>query len=233
MNPTELSDASLIKQFQNGDQNSLGHLFRRHKLSLIMTLVNYMGNDFFLINDLIQETFAKVTVKLRSFSYEDINFAAWLKRIAINLSVDHHRRRKRDKIVFVEPEKYSGVSHTLFNDYPCTPEELLLQKEVVQILIRCIEKLPAKQKEIVIFRYCGIKFDDIAFYQKVSKNTALRTNGICTKSNVQNVATTSNGRENSETVSTTYSCIGENTSSQKPILSMGFFYVRIFSCQKF
>lgn len=48
-----------------------------------------------LAEDLTSQTFEKALRKLKSFSWQDVSFSAWLYRIAANNIIDHYRRKGR------------------------------------------------------------------------------------------------------------------------------------------
>lgn len=91
----ERADAELVARARGGDDDAFEELFRRHKRRVAL-----IASRFFRqreqVEEVVQESFAKAFFALGEFANgRDASFAAWLARIAFNVSYDELRRQKR------------------------------------------------------------------------------------------------------------------------------------------
>src|SRR5215213_11447527 len=91
----ERADAELAARARGGDHDAFEELFRRHKKRVAL-----IASRFFRqreqVEEVVQESFTKAFFALAEFSNgRDASFAAWLARIAFNVSYDELRRQKR------------------------------------------------------------------------------------------------------------------------------------------
>lgn len=89
------SDEELVGRAQNGDHNAFRILVERHKMEIARTVSGMLGRSS-EVDDAVQETFIRFYRHLDRFR-GDAAVSTFLKRIAINLSLDALRRRKRFK----------------------------------------------------------------------------------------------------------------------------------------
>jgi RNA polymerase sigma-70 factor (ECF subfamily) len=89
------SDTLLISKYQNGDEEALSFLIKRHQKDLF-SFIYYKIMDEELANDIFQDTFMKIIVSLKEGKYnDDGKFILWAKRIAHNLVIDHFRLKSK------------------------------------------------------------------------------------------------------------------------------------------
>jgi RNA polymerase sigma-70 factor, ECF subfamily len=92
---SERADAELAARARDGDEAAFEELFRRHRRRVAL-----IASRFFRqreqVEEVVQESFAKAFFALAEFGGgRDASFAAWLARIAFNVSYDELRRQKR------------------------------------------------------------------------------------------------------------------------------------------
>jgi RNA polymerase sigma-70 factor (ECF subfamily) len=167
----QTSDALLVKNYVDGDENALTVLINRHQ-SKIFGFIYSKISDRDISNDIFQDTFIKVIRTLKSQSYnEEGKFLPWVMRIAHNLIIDHYRKNKKMPM-FRETEDFSIFS--IMTDDSLTIENQIIQDQVEVDLRKLIEELPADQKEVLIMRmYQDMSFKEISEITGVSINTAL------------------------------------------------------------
>ena len=167
----QLSDALLVKNYVEGDENALTILINRHQ-SKIFGFIYSKISDRDISNDIFQDTFIKVIRTLKSKSYnEEGKFLPWVMRIAHNLIIDHYRKNKKMPM-FRETEEFSIFS--IMSDDSLTIENKIIKDQVEIDLKKLIEELPADQKEVLIMRmYQDMSFKEISEITGVSINTAL------------------------------------------------------------
>ncbi|ALM48145.1 RNA polymerase subunit sigma-24 [Flavobacterium psychrophilum] len=166
-----IPDAVLVKNYVDGDENSLSVLITRHQ-SKIYGFIYSKVTDRDIADDIFQDTFIKVIKTLKSNSYnEEGKFLPWVMRISHNLIVDHFRRNKKMPM-FRETEEFSIFS--IMTDNSPNIENRIITEQVESDLQRLIEELPDDQKEVLQMRiYQDLSFKEIADMTGVSINTAL------------------------------------------------------------
>ena len=92
---SERADAELAALARAGDESAFEELFRRHRRRVAL-----IASRFFRqreqIEEVVQESFTKAFFALAEFGGgREASFAAWLARIAFNVSYDELRRQKR------------------------------------------------------------------------------------------------------------------------------------------
>jgi RNA polymerase sigma-70 factor (ECF subfamily) len=90
---SQKSDARLVEEARKGSQASFAVLVERYERRLLRVIGRFI-RDADLAEDLAQETFLRVYERLDQFD-PSRRFGPWLFRIGVNLTLDHHRRRKR------------------------------------------------------------------------------------------------------------------------------------------
>jgi RNA polymerase sigma-70 factor (ECF subfamily) len=91
----ERADAELAARAREGDDDAFEELFRRHKRRVALIAARFFRRRE-QVEEVVQESFAKAFFALGEFANgRDASFAAWLARIAFNVSYDELRRQKR------------------------------------------------------------------------------------------------------------------------------------------
>ena len=171
MNKKMLSDAELVSQYIQGNEDAFAHLLKKHK-SKVYTTIYLIVKDHYVAEDLLQESFIKAINKLRSGDYnEEGKFLPWIVRIAHNLAIDYFRRAKRYPTIIMEDGTPIANSLNFSED---SMESIRIKDETNTILRDMIKTLPEPQKEVLLMRHYGdMSFQEIADATGVSINTAL------------------------------------------------------------
>lgn len=169
------TDSQLIAQYQQGCETSLSQLISRHQKDLF-SFIYYKILDQELANDIFQDTFIKIILTLKDGRYKEENkFILWAKRIAHNLVIDHYRIKS----------KHLKVSETTFADEDFSifdllrepngnVEDLLINQQINQDLIKMLDQLPTNQQEVIKLRFFdNLSFKEIADHTNSSVNTTL------------------------------------------------------------
>lgn len=169
------TDTILISNYQNGDENALANLIKRHQKDLF-TFIYYKINDTDLANDIFQDTFVKIILMLKEGRYnEEGKFILWAKKIAQNLIIDHFRvKAKNIKIseTTFENEEYSIFD--LLRESSENIEERLVSNQIQKDLLTMLQYLPQNQQEVIKLRFFdGLSFKEIAEQTDMSINTTL------------------------------------------------------------
>jgi len=166
----DLSDLELVEAYRHGDVGALDRLVARHQDALFGYILNMTGNRT-EADDVFQDVWLRA---MRSVgSYQDRNFGGWLMRIARNLVIDRHRRRKPALSLDQEDSDGRNLAQTLAApDTP--PAGALADRDLGDRIAAAVASLPVEQKDVFVMRVkAGLSFKEIARIQKVSINTAL------------------------------------------------------------
>jgi len=166
-----ITDAVLVKNYIEGDENALSVLIYRHKQKIYSFIYSKVF-DKDITEDIFQDTFIKVikTLKLGKYN-EEGKFLPWVMRIAHNLVIDHFRKNNRMP-KFDNSGEFSIFS--ILGDTTLNAEKQLIKDQVEFDIRRLIEELPEDQKEVLVMRmYNDMSFKDISDITGVSINTAL------------------------------------------------------------
>lgn len=168
-NPT---DYDLVKQFIDGNHDSIDTLVTRHR-DRVYTYIYLIVKNHQLSEDLFQDTFIKVIRSLRLGKYQDNGkFLAWVLRIAHNLVIDHFRKEKQNNTFSKDDYELDIFNSAKYCEE--TYEDELVRKQIHADIRNLVDELPDDQREVVILRhYKGLSFKEIANQTDVSINTAL------------------------------------------------------------
>ena len=168
---TTIDDATLIRNYIDGDERSIEILIEKHNQRLSSYIYSKV-KDMSVTEDIFQDTFIKVISTLKKGTYnEEGKFLPWMMRIAHNLIIDHFRRNKK-------MPKYQGNKEfnifSVLTDDKLNAEKQLIKDQIDQDLEVLIEQLPKDQLEVLRMRiYQNMSFNEIAENTEVSINTAL------------------------------------------------------------
>jgi RNA polymerase sigma-70 factor (ECF subfamily) len=172
-NLAEMTDEELALCYMNGNNRAFDLLLSRNQ-SKLFSYILFVVRDQDKANDLFQETFIKIIVKLQGRKYEPTGkFGAWCMRIAHNVIMDSYRGQKAEHII--EPTADNNLSN-LSSDYVLDSniEHQYIQDQVLRDVKKMMNLLPTTQREVVFMRfYQQMSFKEIAETTDVSINTAL------------------------------------------------------------
>ncbi len=168
-----MTDEELALLYVKGDNRAFDELLARNQTKLF-TYIMFVVRDEDTANDLFQDTFVKVIMKLQEGKYTDSGkFSYWVTRIAHNVMMDWYRQKRADRIV--EPNEGNDMSNLRSASVVDTSRENeLVNEQVLSDVRRMMNRLPVAQREVVYMRfYQGLSFREIADITGVSINTSL------------------------------------------------------------
>ncbi|MBV7441070.1 sigma-70 family RNA polymerase sigma factor [Weeksellaceae bacterium TAE3-ERU29] len=169
-----LEDSQLVNKYLNGCEVALSVIINRHKDNLFNFIFSKVY-DIDIANDIFQDTFIKVIIKLKEGKYtEEGKFLPWLMRIAYNQTIDHFRTQKKLNTVSENclQEEYSLFDFLHFTEENI--ESIIIKNQIEEDVLRLIDVLPNEQREVLELRiFKGLSFKEIAEDTGVSINTAL------------------------------------------------------------
>ena len=154
-----------------GDERAFAQLVSRWQGPL-QRLCTRMTGDPHCGEDLTQETFARVFARRKEYQ-PTAKFSTWLWRIALNLSYDELRRRRRREQWAqddTEAERLSGLEAAAASD--AAPDHSLLARERGELVRQALARLPEAHRTVLVLRhYEDLKFREIAAVLELPEGT--------------------------------------------------------------
>ena len=168
-----MADEALALLYVGGDNRAFDELLARNQQKLYNYIL-FVVRDPELANDVFQDTFVKVIMKLQEGKYTDSGkFSFWLTRIAHNIIMDGYRQQKSEHIV--ETSEDNDLSNLRCEDLlDINRENEYVNAQVLKDVRHIMDALPTAQREVVYMRfYQDMSFKEIAETTGVSINTSL------------------------------------------------------------
>jgi RNA polymerase sigma-70 factor, ECF subfamily len=109
----------------------------------------YMVKNREQAEDLIQEVYIRVLKSYHRFEGKSSE-KTWLFSIARNVTIDHFRKQKGFKQRIIDRFDLSEVQ---VKDEEPIPEEMVLHKEELKLMYRCLDLCTLDQKMVIILRF--------------------------------------------------------------------------------
>jgi RNA polymerase sigma-70 factor, ECF subfamily len=162
-----LVNEDLILRAQEGNKHAFREIFSMYKQP-VYTTAYLILKDCQYAEDIVQETFLQVYLKLSKLS-NPAAFDNWLYKIAVNLSLESIRKRKK-KEVLLEEEYIAIYTKTAFD--PNTPEDIAVNKDFQKKLLQHVYSLtPQYAAVLVLFYYNDFSIKQIAEITNSPENT--------------------------------------------------------------
>ncbi len=159
-----MNDLILVEKFKVGDRTAFKELVLKYQKEIYFLAYRMVLNKEDAA-DVVQETFVQVFRKIHQFRSAS-TFKTWLYRVAINKCKNFLRTLKKDR-------RCVPVEDYVLADHRDSQLDALLKNEKVDLISATIEKLPKKQKVILILRtYQELSYEEIAEIAGGSVNSA-------------------------------------------------------------
>jgi RNA polymerase sigma-70 factor, ECF subfamily len=164
--PMDRSEPELISLARQGDESALREIIERHEHQVAATVTGILGRGP-EVDDVGQETFVQFFRSLERFR-GDARIATYITRIAINLSLNELKRRKR----------YAGLpDEELLPDSASGPAGRCGQEgvaDIKQIVRRGLEQLAPEFRAVVVLRLIdGFSTKETAEFLNLAEGTVL------------------------------------------------------------
>ncbi len=172
-NLSQMTDEELALRYMDGDNQAFDLLLSRNQQKLF-AYIFFVVRDQDRANDLFQDTFIRIIVKLQHGKYAPTGkFGAWCMRVAHNVIMDSFREQRSSHTVEMgEENDLTGLCQD--NVLEGNIEQITSNDQVLSDVRRMMNLLPAAQREVVYMRfYQQMSFKEIAETTDVSINTAL------------------------------------------------------------
>jgi len=154
----------LIARAKGGDEHAFEALYHAYERRVYLLCVRMTG-DSSEAEDLTQETFLQIFRKISTFRNESA-FTTWLHRVAVNVVLMHHRKKRLPLVPF-EYADHSG-DEPVRREYG--EEDRTLLGLIDRILIRrAIRQLPEGRRAVLVLHDLeGYRHTEIATLQDCS-----------------------------------------------------------------
>lgn len=160
-------DSALVDRCLAGDDAAFDALVQKYQ-DMVFNLSYRLLRDYEEADDLSQEVFIQVYRKLGSFR-RAASLRTWIYRIVFNRAKNRQRWWKRRLLEMTamsldDVERNPSVAVDVrIRPAPVGPDRALEEKEVSEILLEAIEKLPFSHRTIVLLKDVeGLSYDEIA-----------------------------------------------------------------------
>lgn len=136
-------DRTLVHLALEGDDVAFEYLFNRYGEAIRRLLIQRVGSADDA-DDLLQETFIKVYLRLESYN-PNYTFGQWLYTIARNTLIDHVRRRPDETPI---DERFAAPAATT-----PTPEESVIRLQQHSQIEHCLSALPERYGRLIRMRF--------------------------------------------------------------------------------
>ena len=163
-----LRDEEVMLNYQKGQVEAMDELLKRYKNPIYHFAFRLIGNAA-EAEDIAQEVFLKLHQCKQTYKPTG-KFSTWIFSITHNLALSRIRKNKR--LVFWPRKKDVPDELVDFESHDPSPEEIVSENELSQVLKNCIQSLPFLQREALILReYQDLDYQEIAKILKKSLGT--------------------------------------------------------------
>ena len=161
----EMSE-ELIAQLRSGDPLAFRRCVQMHSSRVYSIAYRMVGNAD-EAQDIAQEVFVRLYRSIRQYDSRH-SFSSWVYRVAVNLSIDHHRRETRHR-------KFSSANpqtESMPDNDSARPDVDVERRELVGTIEHLTNDLSPSQRKVFVLRDLqGFKTTEISSILKCSVNT--------------------------------------------------------------
>jgi len=167
MTVSTASEDSLVTALRRGDEAAFAALVERHTPSMLRVAAGYVPNREDA-EEVVQETWIALLKGLDGFQGRS-SLRTWLFTVLVNIAKTRGVRERRETDVqvlaftggTVDPARFREAGqewaghwkeHRAPEPFPDTPEGSVLGHELIAVTRRELDKLPARQREVVTMR---------------------------------------------------------------------------------
>ncbi len=160
-----MTDHELLQLASTGNKKSFEQLVKRFEYQVAATVIGMLGKGQ-EAEDVGQEVFVRFYKTVDRFR-EDSKVGTYLTRIAINLSLNELKRRKRRQLLFKKPD--DNVNGALVD-----PEDSISEGERRGLVQLAIQKLAPEFRAVIVLRLIeGYSTEETAEILNIPAGTVL------------------------------------------------------------
>ncbi|HEX2086398.1 MAG TPA: sigma-70 family RNA polymerase sigma factor [Solirubrobacteraceae bacterium] len=171
--PRDSEDARLVAALRRGDEAAFAALVRKHQ-SLMLRVARGYVRDQRLAEEVVQETWLALLEGIDRFEGR-ASLKTWLFRVLVKRAITRGTRERR-QVPFsslvgdddesgptVDADRFLGGDHPRWpghwaaepSNWEALPEQRLLSRETMRLVQEAIERLPARQRDVIVMRDIG------------------------------------------------------------------------------
>lgn len=156
------SDAEFLvflQRLQKGDETAWSELLERWRRP-VLNFVFRMTGDFFLAEEIAQETFVRISRKIGEFKPNAAAFPSWVFQIARNAALDALRHKRRHPADALEELPLAGG---LIEDSVASPARDMELRNIGSEIAAAVQELPEEQRTaLILAEYHDLTIAEIA-----------------------------------------------------------------------
>jgi RNA polymerase sigma-70 factor (ECF subfamily) len=170
-NTNDTDDLKWIRNAKKGNHRAFDKLVLKYQKRIYFT-VRKIVLDHDDTNDIVQDTFVKTYQNLHRFD-EQFPFYPWLRRIALNTTLNHQAKiyRKRESASISELEESNQIESDNGN-----PLGEMMHHELQDKIIEAMEQLPLDQRVVFILRT-----NEELSYQEIGEQLEISTGTVMSR----------------------------------------------------
>lgn len=142
---SKIDDFELISRTIDGNDGAFAELVRRHHHSVARTVIGMLGPGADA-EDVGQQVFIRFFRALEDFRGEAA-VSTYLTRIAINLSLNELKRRKRVSQFFLKPDENRSIGINMADT-----KDIESEADAEEMVSKALDKLEPKYRSVVVLR---------------------------------------------------------------------------------
>lgn len=163
---SKLSDEKIVKLICRKDKEFYAHILKRYQDKLVR-YANYLVGDENYAADIVQESFIKAYINLKSFDTKK-KFSSWIYRIVHNEAMNMVNKQKKQVNLYEEKDFDSGIDI----------EEEFIKNELKTHTHKCLDQMQIIYKEPLSLYYLEEKS-----YEEISDILRIPTGTVGTRIN--------------------------------------------------
>lgn len=147
------AEARLLRQCRDGDLSAFDELLRLHRNRIYMISLQIVRNPEDAL-DVVQETFIRAWKAIARFDSPQA-FSGWLRRVAVNASIDATRRRNVRRVADQDPADQSLRPDAAARTVPASaprPGESLERAELRARIDAAIDELSPDHRAVILLK---------------------------------------------------------------------------------
>jgi RNA polymerase sigma-70 factor (ECF subfamily) len=155
-------DHSLVAACRAGQTEAFGVLVQRYQDRLYPTILRLVGSPEDA-QDTLQDSFVRAFEKLDQFQGES-TFYTWVYRIAVNLALSDHRKRRKRRRARLEAVRTRCMSEDAPDESrEADPSFTLERAERESLVISALDSLAPDQRVVVVLKdFDGRRYEEIS-----------------------------------------------------------------------
>ena len=148
-----MDDHALVERARTGDLGAVETLLQRHQAAAYTAALRLLGEPADA-EDVAQEALVKAYTRIADLR-EGATFGPWLRRIAINLSLNALRRRGLLQFESLERQPGGNASsgdRELVDERQQSPEDEVMSRALREEVQALLHRLPVEQRVAVVLR---------------------------------------------------------------------------------